>query len=167
LSLMTYGAHAPFLASRPPQGEFWGRQEDRSYRGVIEVKAFASKVKAVNALSMEEYLYGVVPSEMSASWPLEALKAQAIAARSEAIHKLGRHKEDGYDFCAEVHCQSYSGVERETAQTNMAVDETRGQVLCFEGKPIDAVYSSCCGGHTQDNIFGSEIGYVPLFLRFA
>ncbi len=143
--------------------EFWQRQEDRSYRGMLEVSAHGSALKVVNVLSMEEYLYSVVPSEMISSWPFEALKAQAVAARSEALHKIGRHKADGYDFCPEVHCQSYTGVERETPATNMAVDETRGQVLFFGGKPVDAVYSSCCGGHTQDNIFGKEPRQVEYF----
>ena len=135
---------------------FWHNQEDRSYRGQIEVSVAGRNVVIVNALSLEEYLYSVVPSEMLPKWPLEALKAQAVAARSEATSKLGRHKADGYDFCAEVHCQSYTGVEQETAVTNLAVDETRGLVLYHKGKIVDAVYSSCCGGHTQDNIFGDD-----------
>jgi stage II sporulation protein D len=135
---------------------FWHDQDDRSYRGQIEVSAVGRKVRIVNKVCLEEYLYSVVPSEMLSKWPLEALKAQAVAARSEAMSKLGRHKADGYDFCAEVHCQSYKGVEQETAATNLAVDETRGRVLYYKGKVVDAVYSSCCGGHTQSNIFGSD-----------
>lgn len=142
---------------------FWRRNDDRSYRGMIEVSAHGSTVRLVNVLSMEEYLYSVVPSEMPSTWPFEALKAQAVAARSEAMHKLGRHKADGYDFCSDVHCQAYSGVERETAATTLAVDETRGMVLYADGRPIDAVYSSCCGGHTQDNIFGREPRTIPYF----
>jgi stage II sporulation protein D len=93
---------------------------------------------------------------MPASWPKEALKAQAIAARSEALAKLDRHKDEGFDFCPEVHCQVYSGVENESDNTNQVVDQTRGLVLTYNNRPVDAIYSSCCGGNTQDNIFGDK-----------
>jgi SpoIID/LytB domain protein len=133
---------------------FWAGQQDRSYRGSIEISADRGGINAINIVNLEEYLYSVVPAEMLTNWPKEALKAQAVAARTEAMAKLGRHKEAGFDFCPEVHCQSYMGVERETEPTSQAVDETRGIIMLYQGKPIDAVYSSNCGGHTQDNIFG-------------
>lgn len=140
--------------------DFWQTQEDRSYRGAMEAVAVDGRIRIINTLSLDEYLYSVVPSEMLPSWPFEALKAQAVAARSEAVSKRGRHKADGYDFCADVHCQSYAGVEQETAVTNLAVDETVGRVLYYKGKIVDAIYSSCCGGHTQSNIFSREdVGY--------
>jgi stage II sporulation protein D len=135
---------------------FWSNQADRSYRGQIEVKTIPEGLSVINKVSLEEYLYSVVPSEMPASWPKEALKAQAVAARSEALAKLGRHKDEGFDFCPEVHCQVYSGVENESPNTNQVVDETRGLFLTYKGKPVDAIYSSCCGGNTQDNIFGNK-----------
>jgi len=138
---------------------FWSDQKDRSYRGAVEI---TSGINAVNIVNLEEYLYGVVPSEIPASWPKEALKAQAVAARSEAFKKVGRHKNEGFDFCAEVHCQSYKGIEQETQRTNEAVDETRGEVMLYKGKPVDAVYSSNCGGHTQNNIFG-DTRDIPYF----
>ncbi len=134
--------------------DFWSNTEDRSYRGGIELSVENGIIKIINVLSLEEYLYGVVPSEMPSNWPLEALKAQAVAARSESLAKLGRHKNDGFDLCAEVHCQVYSGVEKEAELSNMAVDSTRGMILEHNSKPVDAVYSSSCGGHTQGNIFG-------------
>lgn len=135
---------------------FWSNAEDRSYRGEMELCVEAGSIKVINIISLEEYLYGVVPAEMPANWPLEALKAQAVAARSESIAKLGRHRSDGFDLCADVHCQVYSGVEKETQLSNMAVDSTRGVILEYNSKTVDAIYSSNCGGHTQDNIFGSE-----------
>jgi stage II sporulation protein D len=135
---------------------FWSSWQDRSYRGEIEISLTAKGINLVNKVNLEEYLYGVVPAEMPASWPTEALKAQAVAARSEAMAKLGRHKDEGFDFCAEVHCQAYNGVESETEATNQAVDDTKGELLYYADKPADAVYSSNCGGHTQDNIFGQE-----------
>ena len=141
---------------------FWSGSQDRSYRGQIEINIVPNGLQVVNKVSLEEYLYGVVPSEMPANWPMEALKAQAVAARSEAMVKLGRHKDEGFDFCSEVHCQVYSGVENETEATNQAVEDTRGVIMAYRGKPVDAVYSGNCGGHTQDNIFGDgeDIPYL-------
>lgn len=138
------------------RGDFWAKSEDRSYRGDLEMIVSAEAgVTVINRLDLESYLYGVVPSEMSALWPEEALKAQTIAARSEALSKLARHAMDGYDLCAETHCQVYSGTSRETPRVCRLVDETAGLVLTYDGKPVDAVYSSSCGGHTQDNIYGA------------
>jgi peptidoglycan hydrolase-like amidase len=136
---------------------FWSDKQDRSYRGDMEFILKDKGILVVNRIPMESYLYSVVPSEMPAYWPVEALKAQAVAARSEALAKLGRHKAEGFDFCPEVHCQVYAGVEKETEITNLAVDETRGAVLYYKNKPVDAIYSSCCGGHSQDNIFSSAV----------
>ncbi len=142
---------------------FWSNAEDRSYRGEIEVSVDNGVIKIINQLSMEEYLYGVIPAEMPTNWPLEALKTQAVAARSESIAKLGRHRSEGFDLCAEVHCQVYGGVEKETELGNMAVNLTRGMILEYDSKPVDAIYSSNCGGHTQGNIFGSK-GFIPYFI---
>jgi SpoIID/LytB domain protein len=147
------------------KSNFWADWQDRSYRGEIEISGTPKGLSARNIVNMEEYLYGVVPSEMSSQWPLEALKAQAIAARSESMAKLGRHKKEGFDFCSDVHCQVYSGVEKETAVTNQAVDETRGLIMRYNAKPVDAVYSSTCGGHTQDNIF--SLKDIPYFRSVA
>lgn len=138
------------------RGDFWAKHEDRSYRGDLEIiESSGAGVTAINRVGLESYLYGVVPSEMSALWPEEALKAQTIAARSEALSKIARHAMDGYDLCAETHCQVYSGTGRETSKVCRLVDETAGRVLVHAGWPVDAVYSSSCGGHTQDNIYGA------------
>lgn len=142
---------------------FWAGQQDRSYRGEIEILLDKDNgLKAINTVSLEEYLYSVVPSEMPSTWPREALKAQAVAARTEAMAKLGRHRDENFDFCPEVHCQVYSGVEKENSASSSAVDETRGITMTFEDKPIDAIYSSNCGGHTQSNVFGAgqDIAYL-------
>jgi SpoIID/LytB domain protein len=141
---------------------FWSDKQDRSYRGELQIIPRNKELSIVNKVSLEEYLYSVVPSEMPSNWPVEALKAQAVAARSEVMAKLGRHKNDGFDFCAEVHCQVYSGVEHETAITNVAVEETRGTILSYKGKPVDGIYSSNCGGHTQGNIFSNQLD-APYF----
>ncbi len=140
------------------KGKYWASKSDRVYRGKLKIYlSQEGNLRIVNVLNMEEYLYGVLPSEMPSSWPQEALKAQAVAARSEAYRKINRHKKDGYDFCSGVHCQAYNGAKVETAATNAAIDSTTGLVAVYDGKPIDAVYSNSCGGHTQGNIFGERI----------
>ncbi len=138
-------------------GQYWANKTDRIYRGALDIGTGEdASLRIVNVVNMEEYLYGVLPSEMPPEWPAEALKAQAVAARSEAYFKLGRHAKEGYDFCSGVHCQAYSGARVETKATNTAVDTTCGEVAVYNGKPIDAVYSNSCGGHTQGNIYGDR-----------
>ncbi len=140
------------------KGKYWASRSDRIYRGKLRINpSRESYLRIVNVLNMEEYLYGVLPSEMPSSWPREALKAQAVAARSEAYKKINRHKEHGYDFCSGVHCQAYNGAKVETKATNAAINSTTGLVAVYNGKPIDALYSNSCGGHTQGNIFGERI----------
>ena len=138
-------------------GNYWANKTDRIYRGKIEIGfSDSGYLRVINCINMEYYLYGVLPSEMPNDWPMEALKAQTVAARSEAYRKMGRHKAQGFDFCSEVHCQVYSGAKVETQRTNSAVDATIGIVATYKGKPIDAVYSNSCGGHTQGNIFSDR-----------
>lgn len=146
------------------EGQYWAAKIDKAYRGRIEITSGEKEeLKIVNAVNLEEYIYGVLPSEMSCAWPKEALKAQAVAARSEAYVKLGRHKQEGFDFCSDVHCQVYSGANIETEATNQVVDETCGEIAVdSKGRPIDAIYSNSCGGYTQENIFGKkeEVSYL-------
>ncbi|MGH7598901.1 MAG: SpoIID/LytB domain-containing protein, partial [bacterium] len=125
----------------------------RVYRGRVEffIDRFG-KLTAVNVLPIEDYVAGVVPSEMHQGFPLEALKAQAVAARNEIFSKVGtRHLEDHFDLCADVHCQVFSGINRQTANTDRAVKETKGTVMKVAGAVIDANYASVCGGHTENN----------------
>lgn len=134
------------------EGFHWQQNEDRVYRGRIELLADANKqITVVNILPIESYLRGVVPSEMPKEFPLAALKAQAIAARSEVIKKLNRHANEGFDLCANVHCQVYSGLNREAEQSDRAIDETSGQVLMKADLVVDAVYNGVCGGHSENN----------------
>lgn len=138
------------------EGTFWAQTMDRNYRGQIKVALKNNKISVINRLNLEEYLYGVLPAEMISSSPVEALKAQAVLARTMAVYRKKHtpHKNDGFDFCSNVHCQSYRGVSAETEATNKAVDLTRGQIVLYNSSPIEAIYSNNCGGHTQNNIFG-------------
>ncbi len=149
-------SQAPIKISDVPFGNgFWnsGNHEDRSFVSPLEVIVDKyGKLAVINELGLEEYVKGVVPVEIRLTAPDEALKAQAVAARTEAIAKLGiQHAFDPYDYCASQHCQEFGGLARRTARTDAAVDATRGQVLVCNGTLVDAVYSANCGGHTEDN----------------
>ncbi|MFH1861559.1 MAG: SpoIID/LytB domain-containing protein [bacterium] len=129
----------------------WESMADRTYKGIIEIRVGNdARLCAISELPIDGYLQGVVPAEMPAGYPLEALKAQAVAARSEVLAKLGtQHLNDPFDFCANVHCQVYSGTSSEAESTNEAVRSTHGEVLFYGDYLCDAVYSAVCGGHTE------------------
>ena len=122
----------------------------RGYRGAVEISAKRGALTLVNTVGLEDYVRGVVPEEMPASYPTEALKAQAVAARTYALANVGKHKSDGYDLCDTNMCQHYGGASAEKAKCSEAVAETRGAVLVFQGRPANVMYSTDCGGATQD-----------------
>lgn len=144
------------------QGYYWAGKEDRQYRGQIEIKSNQDIFTVINSVNLEAYLYSVVPSEMSASWPIEALKVQAVAARSYTLFHLGKHGYEGYDLCSTVHCAAYGGITKEHPRTIQAVDETFGEILTYEGRPINAVYSANSGGRTESSaaVWGGEVPYL-------
>ncbi len=121
------------------------------YRGLLRVRISGRRLLLINVLDVESYLRGVVPVEMSpAVFPeSEALKAQAVAARTYAVAHLGDHDDEGYDLCDSAACQVYHGSDVEHPLTDRAVRETAGMVAVYQGKPIDAMYTSTCGGHTE------------------
>ncbi|MBM4394099.1 MAG: SpoIID/LytB domain-containing protein [Deltaproteobacteria bacterium] len=133
------------------RGFSWHGREDRSYRGQIHLTAGRDgRLAIVNAIDAESLLKGLVPSEIWVDAPAEALKAQAVAARSELFAKLGqRHTADPYMVCGDVHCQAYRGSSREDPRTSRAVEATRGEMAFFGDALVDAVYSASCGGHTE------------------
>jgi stage II sporulation protein D len=131
---------------------------DGLYRGAIEVRPAGSGVNAINALDLEDYVRGVVSGESPSTWPAEALKAQAVAARSYAVttSKGG----DGFDQYADVRSQVYKGALAEFPSTDAAVAATRGEVVTFLGKPVTTYFFSTSGGHTE-NIENSFVGSQP------
>ena len=118
------------------------------YRGTIEVAVEKGALKAVNAVGLEQYLFGVVPGEVPARWPVEALKAQAVVARSYAI--AGRRSGGGFDLYADVRSQVYKGLDGERPETNAAVQATSGQVVLYQGKVATTYFFSTSGGKTAD-----------------
>ncbi|MBI4387087.1 MAG: SpoIID/LytB domain-containing protein, partial [Elusimicrobia bacterium] len=145
-------------------GYAWGGTADRELRGEIEI-ALSTAQKSliiVNYVNLEEYVYGVLNSEMPTHWPMEALKAQAVLARTQAVYRqrsLRPHRAYGYDLCDEQHCQVYGGVPAETKRAKSAVDDTRGQILAYNGNPAHTIFFSNCGGHTQS---GKEVGWADV-----
>jgi stage II sporulation protein D len=138
---------------------------DRTYRGVLEVFGNArNTLTIVNELPLEEYLLGVVPNELSPSTfgQLEALKAQAVAARTYIVKNMGQSRAEGYDICDTDTCQVYQGAGTEDPLATQAVTETRGMIATYNGQPITALYSSTCGGRTEssENIFGEKLPYL-------
>jgi stage II sporulation protein D len=136
-----------------------------AYRGLLEVRpAEVGKLTLVNVVNLEDYLRGVVPNELSpAAFPqIEALKAQAVAARTYALAHLGDYSSKGYDVCATPACQVYRGQGSEHPLTDRAVEETRGVVATWRGRPIRAYYTSTCGGHTEGGgaIFDDDAPYL-------
>lgn len=136
--------------------------DNRPYRGELVITATNGKLNLINRLPLEDYLRGVLPKEVSASWPLAALKAQAISARTYTYASLNKHLQEGFNLCATTHCQVYGGAEGETPATDRAVVDTYNQVMVYEGQIIAALYHSSSGGFTEDakNIWGMSFPYL-------
>ncbi|HEY4095474.1 MAG TPA: SpoIID/LytB domain-containing protein [Baekduia sp.] len=130
------------------------------YRGAIEVRPTASGVEAINAVGLEDYVRGVVSAETPAGWPAEALKAQAVAARTYAVTTNVGSTTDGIDQYADTRSQMYKGVAAELPATDAATAATAGQVVTQSGKPVTTYFFSTSGGHTE-NIEFSFIGALP------
>ena len=129
-----------FLAGRQPL-----ELNERAYRGELRVNVDKGKLRAINSLGLEAYLYGVVPSEMPHRWPSEALKAQAVAARSYA---LATKRTGDFDVYSDVRSQVYRGIPEEEEPTNEAIDATAGQVLTYGGKVARTYFFASSGGRT-------------------
>jgi SpoIID/LytB domain protein len=131
-------------------GDFRTGAEQWRYAGTLTIiPKGAATILPVNVLPMEDYLKGVVPAEMPAYWGVEALKAQAIAARTYAIGRVGRPGD--FDLRASELDQAYNGLTDQRAESNAAVDGTRGQVLTYQGQLITAFYMASDGGHTESS----------------
>src|SRR5690349_16813788 len=141
------------------------RYNERPYRGRIEVFTnLRGSLTVVNELGLEDYVRGVVANELSpGGYPaIEALKAQAIAARTYALKNRGQFMAQGFDLLPTTRSQVYRGLTSENPLSTRAVDETRGMIATYNGEPINALYTSTCGGRTEDSekIFNEAIPYL-------
>jgi len=134
--------------------------EDASYRGALRLEAVDGSIRVINILDLEAYLRGVVPAEMQANWPMEALKAQAVAARSYTIYNLA--PDEPYDICATTDCQVYRGIAGEHPRSNEAVAATEGRIMTWGGEVVRAHYHADSGGTTASSaeVWGYNLPYL-------
>lgn len=134
-----------------------------AYRGgIIPYINSSGQLNIINYVRMDDYIKGVLHKEMSQSSNLEALKAQAVTARSYAEFNRNKHKKQGFDLCASSHCQNYIGVKGEYPSTNEAVESTAGQMLYYDGEVVAGYYFANSGGHTEnsEDVWGGRLGYL-------
>jgi len=160
IRIVETGETAPMVLLQPVNSGERLALGTSTVRGLVEVRAGTSGVTAVNIVNLEDYLRGVVPNELSPGlFPeIEALKAQAVAARTYALRNMGQFKDRGYDICATPACQVYRGFSTEHPLSDRAIEETAGIAARHRGELINALYTSTCGGHTEDgfNMFPSQ-----------
>lgn len=161
----TFSSSAPVSFATDDEKNAPVRFNDRPYRGRIEVFTnLRGSLTVVNELGLEDYVRGVVANELSpGGYPaIEAQKAQAIAARTYALKNRGQFMSLGFDVLPTTRSQVYRGLTSENPLSTRAVDETRGVIATYQGEPINALYTSTCGGRTEDSekIFNDAIPYL-------
>ena len=131
-------------------GFHWDRHEDQEFAGTLEIRNNADGTQtAINTINLEDYLCSVISSEMNANSPMELLKAHAVISRSWAIRAMEHPNHEGFDVCADDHCQRYEGLRRMNERAVEAVRATAGQVLLYGDAVCDCRYYKCCGGKTE------------------
>ena len=136
-----------------PKGRHPVAVDGKTYRGLVELRVSPyGTVRPINWVGLEQYLRGVVPAELGPEvWPeLQALQAQAVAARTYVWRNLRQFSDEGFDLCATPRCQVYAGEGAEHPLSDRAVLATRGEIMTVGGKPIVALYTATCGGHTEN-----------------
>lgn len=137
----------------------------QKYRGAFIIQPHRAGLTVINRLPIEQYLYGVIPKEMPSSWSIEALKAQAIAARTYALYykNQGKYRNQGFDVTNTTESQVYGGLSAEMLNSNNAVNATKGQILTYvNDDPICAVFHAASGGYTEnsEDVWGTSIPYL-------
>jgi len=160
-----FSSNAPVVFASDNERDAPVRYNDKPYRGHIEVFAnLRGSLTVVNELPLEDYVRGVVANELSpGGYPaIEALKAQAVAARTYALKNRGQFMAQGFDILPTTRSQVYRGLTSENQLSNRAVEETAGVIATYEGEPINALYTSTCGGRTEsaENIFNHAVPYL-------
>ena len=131
-------------------GFHWDRFEDQEFAGKLTIRNNSNGTQtAINTIDLEDYICSVISSEMNANSPMELLKAHAVISRSWAIQAMQHPNHEGFDVCADDHCQRYEGLRRMNERAIEAVNATRGQVLMFGDDICDCRYHKCCGGRAE------------------
>lgn len=169
-SLVMAAQGAQVKAGDQQRGAFWVEPGaggyvfigDRWYRGRVLITPSGNGLTAINYVDLEHYLYSVVGGEMPTSWPIEALKAQAVAARSYVLYHRNRGRNPQFDVGSTTAWQVYNGLQDEAQSTQTAVEGTRGQVLTYNGQIIEAVFHSSSGGHTEnvEDVWSQPVPYL-------
>jgi SpoIID/LytB domain protein len=166
-------------------GFHWERNERQSFRGGLRIVSDNAGLTAINDVALEDYVTSVISSEMSASCPIELLKAHAVISRSwmwfpkahpevqgkgngeirktgEVVRWYGREAHNVFDVCADDHCQRYQGITKAfSPSVEAAIEATRGEMLTYNGAICDARFSKCCGGWTEDYAVAWDNQSVP------
>ena len=156
-----YSAKSGQVAIRPARGRIW--VNGKEYRGFIYLRREnGGNMTVINVIDIESYLYSVVGKEMSPSFGIEALKAQAVCARTYTIMNIGKYKDYGFDLCTTQASQVYGGVAAEYPSTKRAVQETTYKVVRYNGKPCSVYYFASSGGVTEsvENVWGTPYPYL-------
>ncbi|WP_334138138.1 SpoIID/LytB domain-containing protein [Thermovirga lienii] len=136
---------------------YWG---NRPYRGWLQIYPSSQGFNVINVISVEQYLRGVLKMEVNPAWQMEALKAQAVVARTYALRNKGKHSSQGFDLCALPHCQVYRGINAEDPKLDRAITSTKGLVLYYGSKLAVTPYHSDSGGYTA-NVWDVWSGNIP------
>lgn len=130
--------------------------------GIMLLANSNGTMTVINYIGLEHYVYGVLNCELNYTNPREALKAQAVAARTFGELNRGQHSADGFDLCASTHCQVYKGYSDEYPATNKAVDETAGEMIRYKGEPVSVFYFKNSGGYTQnaEDVWANSLPYL-------
>ncbi len=134
----------------------------KGYRGTIEIVAAEKGLLVIDEIQLEEYLVGLVNCEISSQWPIEAVKAQVVVARSFALYQKESRKNMPYHLESTVYDQVYDGCDIEDSRAERAVEETAGEVLTYDGAIVLAFFHSSCGGHTEasENVWPTRLPYL-------
>lgn len=132
------------------------------YGGFEYNRVNGNDITVISVVSVNDYIKGVLPYEMSASWNIEALKVQALCAKSYAYNSMGKHKSQGFDLCNTTDCQVYKGTNLSNANSDAAVEAVMGKYVLYDGKVAQTYYHASSGGHTEDveNIWGNYVPYL-------
>jgi len=146
---LIYGQSIKELSSK--NTGFMTSSSNNLYSGAFVYRVNNVGVEVINLLSLEEYVKGIIPYEISPSWHEEALKAFSVAVRTYALKSMNRHASSGFMLCNDTHCQLFLGSRRATDYTNAAVDATKDLVITYNNELIEAVYHSSSGGVTENH----------------
>lgn len=145
-----------------PKGEQTKYDGWRYYGGMEFKRINGNDMTVISVVNMDQYVKGVIPYELSSSWPEEALKAQALCAKSYAVNNMNKHRSQGFDLCNTTDCQVYHGTNSATAKTNALCDALSGLYVLYNGQVANTYYHSHSGGWTDDciNIWGTNVPYL-------